>query len=79
MAPLNVSNTAPPDEILLSELAARLKDPSLTIVDVLPATVYMQGHIPGAINLALAEVAERAPTVLPDKQAEIAVYCAGFT
>ena len=67
------------DEISLSELAARLNDPLLTVVDVLPTTAYQQGHIPGALNLPLAEVAERAPAMLPDKHAEIAVYCAGFT
>jgi rhodanese-related sulfurtransferase len=67
------------DQISLSELVGRLKDPSLTIVDVLPATAYQQGHIPGALNLPVAEVAERAPAVLPDTHAEIAVYCGGFT
>ncbi len=67
------------DEISLSELAARTKDRSLTIVDVLPATAYQQGHIPGALNLPLAEVPERARALLPDKHAEIAVYCAAFT
>jgi len=79
MATAEVGATHPIDEIPLSELAARLKDPALTIVDVLPATVYQEGHIPGAINLPLAEVAERAPAVLPDKHAEIGVYCAGFS
>lgn len=79
MATVNAGDTSPIDEISLSELAARLNDRSLTIVDVLPATAYQQGHIPGAVNLPLAEVAERAPAVLPDKHAEIAVYCGGFT
>jgi rhodanese-related sulfurtransferase len=79
VATLNAGNTSQIDEISLSELAGRLNDPSLTIVDVLPATAYQQGHIPGAVNLPVAEVAERAPAVLPDKHAEIAVYCGGFT
>jgi rhodanese-related sulfurtransferase len=67
------------NEITLAELAARLNDRSLAIVDVLPATAYQQGHIPGAVNLPVAELAERAPAVLPDRHAEIAVYCAGFS
>ncbi len=75
----NFHNISRMDEISLSELAARTQDSALTIVDVLPATAYQQGHIPGAINLPLAEVAERAPAVLPNRHAEIAVYCAGFT
>ena len=79
MASPIADNTSAPNEIVLSELAARLNDPSLTIVDVLPATAYQQGHIPRAINLPLAEVADRASMILPDKHAEIAVYCGGFT
>ena len=67
------------DEIRLSEIASRLNDRSLTIIDVLPATAYQQGHIPGAINLPLAEASERASAMLPDKHAEIAVYCGGYT
>lgn len=75
----NVADSDPIDEIPLSEIAARLNDPTLTIVDVLPPTAYQQGHVPRAINLPLAEIAERAPTMLPDRHAEIAVYCMGFT
>jgi rhodanese-related sulfurtransferase len=71
--------TSPIDEISLTELAARLNDRAMTIVDVLPATAYQQEHIPGAVNLPLAEVVERAPAVLPDRHAEIVVYCGGFT
>ena len=79
MATQIADNISRVDEISLSELVGRLKDPKLTIIDVLPATAYVQGHIPGALNLPLAEVAERAPAVLPDRHAEIAVYCGGFT
>ncbi len=75
----NIGHTFPIDEIPLAELAARVNDRSLTIVDVLPATAYQQGHIPGAVNLPLTEVAERAFEVLPDRHAELAIYCAGFT
>ncbi len=79
MSTPNLRNIPAMDEISLFELAARTKDSSLTIVDVLPATAYQQGHIPGAVNLPLAELRERAPAVLPHKHAEIAVYCGGFT
>ena len=74
-----ISATAPIDEISLAELASRLNDRSLTVVDVLPSTAYQQGHVPGAISLPLAEVSDRAVTALPDKHAELAIYCASFT
>ncbi len=65
--------------IPLDELSARLGDPALTIVDVLPAESYAAAHIPGAINLPLAALRERAGAALPDRSREIAVYCAAFT
>jgi rhodanese-related sulfurtransferase len=61
------------------ELRARLRDPALTIVDVLPADSYAAGHIPGAINLPLAELPQRVAGALPDRSVEIAAYCAAFT
>jgi rhodanese-related sulfurtransferase len=68
-----------PDEISREELYRRLGDASLVVVDVLPKEAYDGGHIPGALNLPLAELATRAPQVLPVRTAEIAVYCASFT
>jgi rhodanese-related sulfurtransferase len=67
------------DEISREELYRRLGDASLTVVDVLPNEAYDAGHIPGAINLPLAELAARAPEMLPSRAVEIAVYCASFT
>jgi len=69
----------PPDEISRDELQRRLANRSLIAVDVLPKESYAAGHIPGAINLPLAELAERAPAILADHAAEIAIYCASFT
>ena len=56
-----------------------LTDPSVAVVDVLPATTFRHSHIGGAKNLPLALVLDLAPDVLPDKQQEILLYCAGFT
>jgi len=67
------------DEISREELYRRLGDPSLVVVDVLPKEAYNGGHIPGAINLPLAEFAARAQEVLPSRTSEISVYCASFT
>ena len=66
-------------EISRDELHRRLHDPSLTIVDVLPASSYAHEHIPGAINLPLEAIRDRAPDLLPNFNAEIAVYCGQFT
>jgi rhodanese-related sulfurtransferase len=67
------------DTISREETQRRLGDGSLVVVDVLPREAYQNGHIPGAISLPLAEVSSRAPDVIPDRQADIAVYCASFT
>src|SRR5262245_21336638 len=48
----------------------------LILVEALPERYYAQGHLPGAINLPHDQVRERAPALLPDKSAFIAVYCA---
>ena len=50
-----------------------------TLVETLPEFMYNQRHLPGAINLPPNEVQQRAAGVLPDKDAEIVVYCGGFT
>jgi rhodanese-related sulfurtransferase len=67
------------EEISREEIRRRLHDPSLTIVDVLPAASYAEAHIPAAVSLPLEEVGTRASLLLPDRNAEIAVYCGGPT
>ncbi|HET6371994.1 MAG TPA: rhodanese-like domain-containing protein [Candidatus Polarisedimenticolia bacterium] len=71
--------TASVPEISAEEIEARLDDPSLALVDVLPRVSYLAGHLHRAISLPLDEVAARARDVLPDLNQEIAVYCGGFT
>ncbi|HKD65858.1 MAG TPA: rhodanese-like domain-containing protein [Candidatus Binataceae bacterium] len=66
-------------DISREEIVRRLNDPKLTIVDVLPHESFEAAHIPGAINIPMAEIEERAGTLLPDPAAEIALYCAKFT
>jgi rhodanese-related sulfurtransferase len=66
-------------EISREEIHQRLHDPTFTLVDVLPGEAYAAGHIPGALNLPVADIPLRAREVLPDRAAEIAVYCAKFT
>ncbi len=45
------------------------------ILDVRTKAEYDEGHIPGAVLLPDNEISELAPTVLPDKDAVILVYC----
>lgn len=45
------------------------------LVETLPPTAYAHAHLPGAINLPPDKVSELASKVLPDKNAEIVVYC----
>ncbi len=66
-------------EISRDELHRRLHDSSLTIVDVLPQASYNEAHIPRALNLPLEQVTTHARELLPDLNAEIAVYCGQFT
>ncbi len=66
-------------EISREQLQRRLRDRSLTVIDVLPAASYAAGHIPGALSLPLEDIPARAAEVLPDRGAEIAVYCGSFT
>ena len=49
------------------------------LVETLPAQAFHHAHLPGAINLPPDKVASLAPGLLPDKVAEIVVYCANPT
>jgi rhodanese-related sulfurtransferase len=65
------------DKISLDELRERLEtNPALVLVEALAEQYYRHSHIPGAIKLGHDEVDARAPELLPDKDAEIVVYCA---
>jgi rhodanese-related sulfurtransferase len=49
------------------------------LVETLPKTAYDHAHLPGAINLPPDKVKDLAPSLLPDKAADIVVYCASPT
>lgn len=49
------------------------------LVETLAEEKYNQGHLPGAVNLPPDRIAELAPTLLPEKSAEVIVYCASPT
>ncbi|GGN04061.1 sulfurtransferase [Lentzea pudingi] len=65
------------------ELKKGIDAGTLVVVDTMPAAYYEVEHLPGAVNIPgfpyeqAAELTDRyAPDVLPDKTAEIVVYCA---
>jgi ArsR family transcriptional regulator len=57
------------------ELATRLGDGMVTVLDVRPAAEYSHGHVPGAINIPIGELKRRLAD-LP-KRREIVAYCRG--
>ena len=49
------------------------------LVETLAEIAYDHAHLPGAINLPPDKIGKLAPQLLPDKNAEIIVYCASPT
>jgi len=67
-------------EISLDELREALAGANPpAIAEILGPQYFDQGHLPGAINLPLEGLAERAQRLFTEKQAEIVVYCASAT
>ncbi len=48
------------------------------LVEALPERPYWRAHLPGAVNLPSDRVRELAPVLLPDKGADVVVYCGSF-
>ena len=64
-----------PEPVSREQLAARLAEGSVTVLDIRPADEFSTGHIPGARNTTLAQIESLVPTLDPD--AEIVAYCRG--
>ena len=63
--------------IAREELKAKLdRGHPVVLVEALPEKYYRHAHLPGAINIPHDQVDALAPRMLPDKAAEIVVYCA---
>jgi rhodanese-related sulfurtransferase len=63
--------------ITRAELKAKLdRKEKLILAEALPARYYLDKHLPGAINVPHDQVDALAPVLLPDKSAQIVVYCA---
>ncbi len=61
------------------ELTAALRRGAVTLVDVLSPESFASAHIAGAINIPVADLARVAPSALPNRDADIVVYCGGPT
>lgn len=57
------------------ELAARLRDGDVVVLDVRPPAEYDAGHIPGAVNVPPAELSQRLRDLPTDR--EVVAYCRG--
>jgi rhodanese-related sulfurtransferase len=67
-------------EISCDELARQLgSEHPPQLAEILGPQSFASGHLPGAINLPLEGFAAAAQRGLPDKSAEIVVYCASST
>lgn len=65
------------ETITREELKAKMdRGEKFALVETLPEMYYRHTHLPGAINLPPDKVCELAPALLPDKEADIVVYCA---
>jgi rhodanese-related sulfurtransferase len=62
------------------ELQARLAaNPDLVLLEALPEKYYNDWHLPGARHFPHDQARASAPGIVPDKSAEIVVYCASRT
>jgi rhodanese-related sulfurtransferase/predicted transcriptional regulator len=58
-----------------SELARRLRNGTVTLIDVRPVEEFVQGHIAGAVSVPVEDVAEFAKTAPKGKK--VVAYCRG--
>ena len=49
------------------------------LFEVLPRMYWRKHHLPGAVSLPLEDVESKVVELVPDKRAEIVVYCWNFT
>ncbi|MEU3163101.1 metalloregulator ArsR/SmtB family transcription factor [Streptosporangium sp. NPDC006930] len=63
------------EAVTAEELAGRLTDPDIVVVDVRSAADHALGHVPGAVSVPLAELRDRLDELPAD--VEIVAYCGG--
>ena len=65
--------------ITREEILARLNDPSLLLVNVMPKETFADGRIPRSLNLPMSEVETKARQLFTDIGRELVIYCGGPT
>jgi rhodanese-related sulfurtransferase len=60
---------------MYDELVARMRDGTVTILDVRPEDEFAIGHVPGAINIPLPELELRLGEIEPGQ--DVMAYCRG--
>lgn len=70
-----LSDGAVSEPITRSELAARLKEGAITLLDMRPEDEFAMGHIPGAVQVDLSRLDAMAATL--NGATEIIAYCRG--
>lgn len=78
-APMNPPMNEMIQKLSLDAVRVRLDLGRVTLIEALPARYFEAGHLPGAININHDEIGEKAPHLLPDREAELIVYCSGET
>jgi rhodanese-related sulfurtransferase/DNA-binding transcriptional ArsR family regulator len=61
--------------VTLPELRRRLRDGSVTVIDVRPRAEYEAGHVPGALSIPVSELERRLGELPADR--EVVAYCRG--
>jgi rhodanese-related sulfurtransferase len=67
-----------PTYIRCDELVRELEGPTPPIlIEALGAAYYADAHLPGAMNVPPGSVDRLMPTIAPELEADIVVYCSG--
>lgn len=67
------------EKISREELLGKIeRQEQFFLVETLPPETYHHAHLPRAINIPASQIAELADSHLPDKNAEIVLYCANL-
>jgi len=63
------------EQVGRDELARRLRDGDVVVVDVRPSAEYAAGHVAGAMSVPIDRLAHQLTTLPPD--VEVVAYCRG--
>lgn len=63
------------EPISRQDLAARLRDGLVTVLDVRPEDEFSAGHLPGALNIPVSQLESRLSEIPPDR--DVIAYCRG--